>query len=301
MYPKFVSFLGAAGLASALAYFVGVYLAFDPAWEQWAEFFVPWSVPLLFIPYLLLISHLFLRTRLGEWLVERGRIAEAKAYCEARLDYNLLRSRKEALFHRVALARAYVVEQDYAEAEALLASGYSIPEKGQLALDIQRWRMEIALRADNLLRCRQAWDAVAEVTRPRRSRAYVLACRAEWAAREGERSEFEDALEEALWADANNDRVVVSELIGILRFSSDDSQMRQGLDLIEPAREHVSTQIPGRLAELTAFEAELRYRLGEVDRARALIAEAAQRPADARAEYELRRVKELIEEHAEQI
>ncbi|MFP4598936.1 MAG: hypothetical protein ACLFVJ_11835 [Persicimonas sp.] len=301
MYPKFVSFLGASGLASALAYFVGVYLAFDPAWEQWAEFFVPWSVPLLFIPYVLLIGHLFLRTRLGEWFVERGEIAEAKAYCEERLDHNLLRSRKEALFHRVALARAYLVEQDYAEAEALLATGYSIPKKGQLALDIQRWRMEIALRADNLLRCRQAWSAVAELTRPRRSRAYVLACRAELAAREGERSEFEEAIEEALWADPKNERIVLSELVGSLRFSSEDSQLREALDLIEPASEHVSTQLPGRLAEVSAFAAELHLRLGEVDEARARLAEATDQPADPRADYELGRVRELIEEQVEQI
>lgn len=300
LYPAVVSFVGASGLAAALSYFVGVYLSFQPEWRSWATFFVPKAVALLVVPYVLLLGYLYLRTQLGDWFLSHGYVEEAIARCEQRLDQNLARSRKEALINRVTLARAYVHRADYERARQVLDTGYAKPTGGAQSLDIHRWLMECALRTENLVHCHQAFDSVAEQARPKRARAYVLACRAELAAREGARAEFDEAIDQARWLQPDNPRVVLAEVLGALRFraeAADDAQaladdMLADLDEIGEA---IVAEIPGRQAELLALRAEVLYTRGDTRPARQLIEHAAQARSDTRSEYQVRRVRELIE------
>lgn len=294
IYPTFVSLLGAAGLASALAYFIGIYLVFQPQWKAWADFFVPAAIPLLLVPYVLLLVHLYLRTRLSQWLLGRGHVDEAVAYCETRLDHNLLRSRKESLTNRITLARAHIVRADYEAANKVLGSGFAMPQKGAQVLEIARWRMEAALRMDNLVLCHEVFDSVADLVRPKRPRAYLLACRGELAARESSRAEFDEAIDEALWIQTDNPRVQLAQVLGVLRFGASAEQLDDGLAVLETVFETIVDEIPYREAELVALRAELLARLGRDDEAGEVIATADERRSDRRSKFEVRRVHESI-------
>ncbi|QDG50026.1 hypothetical protein FIV42_04500 [Persicimonas caeni] len=294
LYPKFVSLLGALGLACSLGYFVGVYLAFQPEWQDWADFFVPAAIPLLIVPYVLLLSHLYLRTHLGAWLLKRGAVDQAIDYCSARLSSNLMRGRKEALIHRVNLARALVVRGEYERAYETLSAGYAKPDKGAQAVNIARWRMEVALRKENLIQCHEAYEAAAELTRPKGARAYLLGCRAELAVREGKRGEFDESIEEGLWAKSDNPRVRLCQVLGALRFGASHEELTEALALLEQAFAPAVTDVPRREGELLACRAELLWELGRKDEARETIAFADEVPQDTRSEYEIRRVRERI-------
>jgi tetratricopeptide (TPR) repeat protein len=299
IYPLFVSMTGVVGLAAALSYLAGAYLAFQPGWEAWAEFFVPLAAPFLVIPYVFLLGHLYLRARLGAWFLRRGLVEEAIAYCEPRLERNLLRSRAEALNHRISLARAYIWRGDYERARGLLESGYKIPAKGRTALAIGRWRMEVALRQENLLRCRQAWESVSGLARPASVRCYIDACRAELAVREGRRDEFDRALDRAKWKGAGLARVQLAELLGALRFGDGlvandlerTADMIAALDAIKPS---ILAEMPGRAGELVAIRAEVLYRGGQAEQARQEFASHDSVECDARSEYAIARVRELL-------
>lgn len=298
MYRKFISILGALGLATALAYFVGIYLAFQSEWASWEEFFVPRALVLVLVPYISLIAHLYLRTRLGQWLLDRGRIEEAISYCEARLDHGLLRSRREALSHRAALGRAYFARSDYERVEELLANTARVARGDRMVLQIQRWRMEAALRLDNLVRCHQAWEAAQGLVRPRRARAYILACRAELASREQDRDGFEEAIEEALWADPENERVALSRVIGALTFFETFSEWREALAILDDIEERIVREAPAREAELDVFRARIYLQLAEPAPAIECLDRAEEGRSDRRTLYERRRVRQLIEERS---
>jgi tetratricopeptide (TPR) repeat protein len=299
LYPRLISLMGAAGLASALTYLVGVYLAFQPEWAEWAQFFVPWAVPLLLIPYVLLIGYLYLRARLGQWYLDRGRVDEAIAYSEQRLEHNLMRGRSEVLLNRLALARAQVARGDYEQAEEILARRYAIPQRGRMALEFQRWRMEAALREENLVRCREAWEAVADQVRPRGPRAYVVACRAELAAREGSRAEFDEFIADAIWIDAKNIRVKLSQALGMYRFCGPGDDLEGVLDLLEEVIEPTVRDVPLRRAELLAVQADVLATLGRLDKARHVFESATEAPADGHAEYILERVRQELDEEGQ--
>jgi tetratricopeptide (TPR) repeat protein len=294
LYPKFVSMLGAAGLACALAYFVGIYLAFQPEWEQWAEFFVPAAVPLLVIPWVLLLAYLYLRTHLGQWFLRRGRLDDAVAYCEERLEPNLERSQKEALINRITLARAHVARADYESADELLATGFVMPDKGAQALDICRWRMEIALRVEDLVRCHRAFEQADGIARPKSARAYLRACRAELAARENDRVGFDDAVDKALWDRPKNARARLAQVLGVLRFGASADEFEEALALLEEVVGPTLADVPHREGELIALRAELSLELGRQADACEALELADQARADTRANYEIRRVRERI-------
>ncbi len=294
IYPKFVSLLGAAGLASSLAYFAGAYLAFQPQWQTWAEFFVPAAIPLLLVPSLLLLAHLYLRTALGEWLLGRGHVDEAIAYCEERRDHNLVRSKKEALINRITLARAHMVRADYERADEVLSSGFARPAKGAEAIEIARWRLEAALRLEDLVVCHEAAASADGLTRPKRPRAYFLGCRAELAARQGDRSGFDEAIDEALWVGPKNPRVRLSQVFGALRFGASEDEFDEALALLEQVYSPTVGDVPHREGELVALRAEILWELGRRDEAREAIASAEKLPRDTRSDYEIRRVRERI-------
>ncbi len=295
LYPALVSLLGASGLATALAYFVGVYLCFQPEWKSWSTFFMARAIPLLVVPYALLLAYLYLRTRLGAWYLEHRGAQAAIEYCEARLSHNVARGRTEALINRVTLARAYVRQGDYARARRELTTGLAVPTKGAQALEIHRWLMECALRTENLVHCHEADEAVADVARPKEARAYILACRAELAVREGARSDYDEAIEQARWLRPDLPRVVLAGVLGELRFARGTLDADAILAELDEVSDAIVREIPGREAELLALRAEVHYTRGETKPARQLLERAAQAGSDTRSQYQLRRVRELIE------
>jgi tetratricopeptide (TPR) repeat protein len=278
----------------ALAYFAGIYLTFQPGWQEWAEFFVPAAIPLLAVPWVLLLTYLYLRTQLGEWYLRRGRIDDAIDYCEDRLDHNLQRSRKEALINRITLARAHLARADYEIAEKVLNSGFSMPDKGAQALEICRWRMEVALRVENLVRCRAAYEQGAGIARPKGARAYHRACRAELAVREGNRGDFDDAIDEALWDGPKNPRVRLSQVLGVIRFGASSEELEEALGLLAQLVGPTLADVPHREGELIALRAELLAELGRDEDARSALEPADEARADTRAKYEIRRVRERV-------
>ncbi|MFW5966095.1 MAG: hypothetical protein ACOCV2_01200 [Persicimonas sp.] len=297
MYPKLVTLLGGGGLAGAGSFFVGVYLAFQPGWERWAEFFVPWSIVWMAVPFVMLVAYLYLRTRLGQWYVEHDRIDEAIAYCKARIEPHLaLRSRKEAMFHRVALGRAYLVRHEYEKVEEVLGTGYAVPTEGRLGLEVHRWRMEAALRAENLVRAHEIWNAVEEVKRPRSERAAMLGCRAELAVRERDKSAYEASFEGALWADPECARAELVEVLEVCRDDAIGEDNDRLLDVLDRVFESVVGQVPGREAELYALRAQLLLRDDKTEEAEGALQAAREADADSRSAHEVERVEALVEE-----
>jgi len=306
VYPIFISLLGTLGLATALAFLAGAYLAFQPGWEEWAEFFVPRSVYLLVIPYALLLSHLYLRAQLGLWFLRRGWVDEAVAYCEPRLSQNLMRSRAEALAHRVALARAFVGRGDYARARALLDADYHLPKRGRARLDIARWRMEVALREENLVRAHRAFDEVGGQLRPAQARRALDACRAELALREGDQEGYESAMARTTRKGAASARAQWVEVMAALRFDSAEvsngeagnislETLAIGLAKLDRIRDAICILLPFAEGEVLAIRAELLYRSARLDEARQQLASLESACCDARSNYEVERVRALIE------
>lgn len=303
VYPIFISALGILGLTAALSYLGGAYLAFEPGWEAWAEFFVPLALPLLVVPHIFLLGHLYLRARLGGWFLAHGFAREAIEYCEPRLSHNLLRGRNEALTHRICLARAHIYLGEYQQAAQVLSADYKAPRRGKIREEIARWQMEIALRQEDLVSSKAAWDEVAGPGRAPPKLSELHACRAELAAREGEREAFERALELAKWRGEALPRVRLVELLGVLKFSArrlpEDERRRllkTWLDGFEEFQASIVAEIPGREAELMALHAELFYRNSDHEQAAALLAEAESARADRRAEFVLEQTRAAVAE-----
>jgi tetratricopeptide (TPR) repeat protein len=289
-YPGFVSALGSAGLGTAFAYFIGVALVFQPGWEEWARFFLVWGPPVAFVPGLMLIAHLYLRTHLGRWWVERGAHERAIEYTEQRLGANLLRSRKETLYHRIYLARAQIGRAAYAAAMATLTEGYSVPESGREASHIRRWILEAELRRERGAAVEEAYQSGVNADPPQSVRAALDGARAEWAVLEGSPEAYHTHLERGRWADEESPRVDLAEGFGAIRFGRDHEAYREGLRLLESSRDRVDREVPARAAEIDAVRAQLLDRLDRREEARKVLEEARSVRADARAERRIEHV-----------
>jgi tetratricopeptide (TPR) repeat protein len=266
--PAIVSSLGSLGLGLTLTYFVGVFLAFQPGWETWAAFFVDWGPPAVVVPAGLLVAHLYLRMQLGEWLVDRGRIDDALDFTADRLDHDWRCSKREALHHRLARARAWVVHGDYDRASELLWSGYAIPPSGRMAARIRRWQAEIALRRGDPASVREAYRHADDLSGHPRPLAHLEAARAELASREETRSDFLDYAEGADWLEEGAPRVDWSWILGAAAFEEDDDELDWALTRLEAVRTPVVDEIPGRAPEIEAVRAELLAMAGRLEEAR---------------------------------
>lgn len=285
LVPILVSFCGSLGLATAMTYFVGIYLAFLPQWHRWAEFFVPRALLFVPIPYILLLLYLGLRTYLGQWYLEQGDVEAAIRYTSSRLRPHLLRGRREVDFHRLVLARALIRRQDYAAAREICERG-PLAGGGRNALAFARWAMEIALREDDAERARDTFERHSERMRSarsadRRTRASLLACRAELALREDDREGYKALITEALWADPDNTRAMLTRVLGMLTYGQEASDWPEVLRNLELVQGVACTDIPGRAAELAALQALMLYKSGREDEARATLERAATLDADA--------------------
>jgi hypothetical protein len=293
--PKIVATLGGFGLATTLAYFAGVYLAFQPGWGAWSTFFVPLALPLMLVPYASLTGYLYARSRLSGWLVERAEYEQAIAYAGDRLEPSLLRSKKETHMHRIALGRAYICRQDYAEAYASLSKGYAVPKTGAQALEIHRWQIEAALRLEDLVRCHASYEAVADATRPASSRVYVLGCRIEMAVRERNRVDCTQFIEEADWTEQHCSRVDVARALMLIAFGDGKASFERALGLIESAFDDVVEDVPGRERGLLAWRAQALAKMGRLEDARLVMKEVSATRGDRRSDYVAEQATKLIE------
>lgn len=293
--PKLVELLGGIGLATAIAYFAGVYLAFQPDWGAWSVFFVPRALPLMLIPYVSLMAYLYARSRLGGWLVDRGAFAEAIDYTSDRLNASLLRSKKETHMHRIALARARICRHEYEEAYRVLAKGYAVPTSGAQGLDIHRWRIEAALRLEDLVRCHESYEEVADVARPASSRVYVLGCRIEMAVREENHTDFSHFVEEADWTEVDCPRVDLAKALGHMVFNDDVEALDRALGLLESAFEEAIADVPGRRRGLLAWRARALALAGRLDEAKLVLTEATEIEGDRRSDYVVDEATSLLE------
>ncbi len=120
-----VSFLGTLGLATAMLYLIGAVLNFMPGFSQVSRFMIgteeglSYGFALIILPNLLIISHLYFRTNLGNWLFNRGYFDLAEDFCGKRQTHNLLRSRGEALANKSIILAVLIRNQKWSEAKSL--------------------------------------------------------------------------------------------------------------------------------------------------------------------------------------
>mgnify|MGYP006282506965 CR=1 FL=1 len=294
-YPTLVSLLGSLGLGTALAYFIGIAFMFQSGSEEWVLFFLVWGPWLVVIPAGALIAHLYLRTHLGRWLVERGRLEEAVEYTSQRLEAGLTRSRRETIYHRVYLARAHTARGNYEEALSRLTRGFAMPDHDETSLKIWRWQMENALRVGAEEVLEEAFDAAAGLEVKGEKMKTLRACRAEWAALNDERAEFEAQLDEARWpkldpADKRESRVDFAEAIGRMIFGRSRQDLQMARSLLERSREEMLAEIPLREAEYDALRTESFIECDEEAAAEEALEAARRAPGDARSERAVERV-----------
>jgi tetratricopeptide (TPR) repeat protein len=272
-FPKIVSLLGSLGLGMAGAYLFGVVLLFVPGFQPWVDFFIVWGPLLVTIPGGLLIGHLYLRTHLGGWLLDQERVEEAITYTEERLEPGVMRGRRETLYHRIYLARAHICRERYEEALELLSKGYARPSEGSEALKIGRWMLEAALR----LEWGEAVDAAVEGLEMTgggsAERAAVEACLAEWAALEADREAYHTHLDEGRWADRTEDRLDVSEALGLAVFARLAEDRERALERLNQLEAPALRAIPGRAGEWRARRGRLLIELGRTEEAREVLTE----------------------------
>lgn len=293
--PKLVAVLGGIGLASAVAYFAGAYLAFQPEWGAWSDFFVSRAILLMLIPYFSLTAYLYARSRLGGWLVDRGAYSEAIDYASGRLQPSLLRSKKETHMHRIALGRAHIGRCEYEEAYRALSKGFAVPTEGQQALDIHRWRIEAALRLEDLVRCHDSYDQVADVARPASSRVYLLGCRIEMAVRERNRAECTRFIEEFEWTERECARVELARGLAAIALEDDAEALGRALERLDTAIEQATAEVPGRERGLLAWRARALAMLGRLDQAQTMLNKAIEAPGDRRSEYVVEQTTQFVE------
>jgi len=296
LYPGFVSALGGVGLGAAFGYFVGAAVVFVPGWSAWSRFFLAWGPPLAVVPGGLLIAHLYLRTHLGGWLVERGAYDRALEYTEERLDPGLMRSRRETLYHRIYRARARIGRREYAAAVETLLEGYSVPETGREAEAVRRWQLEVELRRERGRGVEEAYGEGIESEPSPRMRAALEAGRAEWAVLEGSPEAYHTHLDRGRSADPGAVRIDLAEGFGAVRFGGDDEAYERGLQRLEKCRDEAVREVPGRAAEIDAVRAQLLARLGRREEARERLGEAEREVGDDRAVRRVEHVSELFDE-----
>jgi hypothetical protein len=298
--PSVVSILGGAGLGTAITYFLGVVLVFRPGWPEWAEFFNVWGPPLVVVPISLLIGHLLGRMYVGDWLLRQGAPGRALDYVKDRLSAGILRSRREALTHRVVAAKCQLYLGDYASCLQLLESGYAVPTEGRLAASIRAWRMEACLRRREPEAAIEAFESIDIEEGTSSERARLWACRAEAAMLLEERREVRHSLENARWEDTLRWRADLVEGMararGILQGSTaSEDELQQAEAWLTQHADDARREVPGRDMELVALRAHVAHLLGESSRSDALLSEADDCEGDERARAVLRDIHEATE------
>lgn len=221
--PLLVSLIGIVGLSLAMTYMVAVILAFLPGYERITFFLVgrsdlafSYNFLLVLVPYALLVVYLFARTRLGSWMLDKGWVDEAREYAATRTKTGVLRSRQEALHHRLTLARAEALGGQYESARDILMDPANLSAiRGGLKKRWIRWALEVALRRENAVEFESAWEKLEKPTGT--TAADLWACRAEILARKADYDGFARALANARFADSKCSRITHAEAVAKLR------------------------------------------------------------------------------------
>ena len=274
-----VSFMGSLGFALGIGYILLIGRAFGRGSESVTWFLVGesdanlgWGFLLFLVPYALLLAHLYLRIRVGSWLLSRGEVELAERYASRRMKPNLLRARKEALAHRNVVARILIRRGEYDGAWNLMEDA----EPGRpspWAVERRRWQLETALRRENLLDAHTIVEAAGTVRSRGGEVAAYLACVAEIAIREGKPAEARERLDAARWAlSAPHPRVAFVRGLHAAKFTKDEETTRDGLGLIEQAKPWLG-DVPGAEGEWRAVKALLLAREGDAAAARQALGE----------------------------
>ena len=295
LYPKFVSFLGSLGLGTALAYLILGGYSYATGNQVWLWVLVTWGPWAAVVPFGALLAHLYLRTHLGAWYLDRGEPEAAADYTGDRLEHSWLRSRRETLWHRLYLGRAEIARGRYAEALARLTRGFAPPEPEKLQARYRRWQLEAALRLDDHEMVDEALEGAVELSAAAETRGSIRACAGEAAVLEGNREAYHTHLDEARWLTSAPARADFVEAMGTVRFGHTDGARQTAIECIRRSRGTMATEVPGRGAEWYAIWAELLVALGREREAERVLEDVDEASADDRSLAALERAEQRLE------
>lgn len=301
--PFLVSMLGVLGLALGLTYLVAIGLAFTPGYDQVTFFMIgesdlafSYNFLLVGIPYVMLVAHLYLRTQLGLWMLDRGWVGEAAAYVEDKQETGLMRSAREASHHRLAQARVHAANADYDSAWKILDNdAFRRRLPGNLTSRWAHWSLEVALRREDLLSFRAVDETIDKKKLKGSAGAAIWACRAEEAARRRDESRWLECLESGAFI-ARHPRLAHARAIGSLRMPLGELEPDETLRSLLEASDEIHKAYPFLAAEIDALAVYLRYREtgeGPSDDALEELSEEG-RHADSRARHVVRSVISVL-------
>jgi ATP/maltotriose-dependent transcriptional regulator MalT len=297
--PALVSLLGSLGLACALAYLFMIFLAFGPGGDEIIDFLVgksdrelSYGFLTVLIPYALLLTHLYARVRVGEWLLKRDAVEQAMRYASRRMKSTLLRARKEAIVHRSVVARVHLRRGEYDSAWEVLDEADKLPKRGPFLLRFRRWQLETALRRENLVDAHRVVDAVGTVRDRSADAAAFHACVAEIAVREGDEVSANAALDRADWAFDDHPRSRLVRALAAVEF--DTGEITGAVEALDACDDWLS-DVPGATAEVLATRALGLARSAQPEAARRALDRAEDATADDRSEWVVQRVTDELE------
>lgn len=257
--PLVVSLVGIVGLSLAMTYLVIVILAFLPGNEQITFFLVgrsdlafSYNFLLVLIPYGLLVVYLFARTHLGSWMLGQGWVSEAHEYASTRTRRGVLRSRVEALHHRLTLARAEALGGQYESARDILMDPANLAGvRGGLEKRWIRWALEVSLRREDAVEFESVWERLEKPTGARA--APLWACRAEALARKADYDGAARALANARFADPTCSRIAHAEAVARLRMPDRGRGAASILQDLVSARDELVREMPFLREEIEAL------------------------------------------------
>ena len=295
--------VGGLGLGFALGYVILIVAAFLPGGERITMFMVGaddqeigFGFTLVVVPYFLLMLHLVLRIRLGAVLLKLGDVDLAQHFAARRLTVNPLRGRREALANRTVLIRVALRHQSYPQAEELAADA-QLPRgsafgAARLKADFQRWRLEAALRREDLILAAEIVDQAWPVHGRGPESASFCACAGELAVRNGDSEAWAQWRERAVYAASKSARLKIVEAFAARKFRLADVDAAELCDELEGVAPEWLADVPGAHGEVVAVRAALLDQGGRSAEAVAALSRSG--AADARSIFVIERVRESI-------
>lgn len=208
-----VSLLGILGLSFSLLYLVASILTFMPGFAWISKIMIgdddsiSYGFLGLLIPYIFLILHLYLRTRLGPWLNAQKNFGASKNYIQKRQTQNLLRNASEAFANRGVQLAIFIREEDWENAIALTKK-YSPKKKNLFYWYWYGWNAELFWRLDDSASLKKLFEKCGDA-----KGSYIqryTACRAQFYEETNEHQLAITCLERGAWKHEDNARVKVS-------------------------------------------------------------------------------------------
>lgn len=282
---------GGLGLGLALGYLLLVAVSFTEGGDAITAFLVgadDTNLGLGFatvaVPYILLILHLWLRVNVGRILLRRGEVELAERFAKGRVRAGLLRAKKEATANRTVLIRVALRRGDYESAERW-GQETPLPNRGVERVAHYRWRLEVALRLENLILANQLVDEAWPFAAKGEEASAFCACAGELAVRGGDKQTWLDWRERAEFAEQKGERLQIVSAMGAARFNAPAEECaRFAAELGAPGR--WLDDVPLAEGEITALRAALLEAAGDTQAAVTL--RATEPRCDSRSEFVLR-------------